>query len=69
MPKQEFAHREFLEIRIDTEETRKLHDFIAIGKHVLKEWELSPQKEEELEKFATEFLADWDTFIKEEQDR
>ena len=68
-PKHEFAHREFLEIRIDTDETNKLHDFLSLGQHFLDKWELSPQKEAELKKFATEFLADWNTFIKEEKDR
>ena len=69
MPKHEFAHREFLEIRIDVDEISKLHDFLSIGKHFLKEWKLSPQKEAELSKFVEGFLQNWDTFIKKEREQ
>ena len=68
MPNQEFAHREFLEIRIDIDEISKLHDFISIGRHFIKEWKLSTNKEEEMEKFATEFLADWEEFSRKERE-
>ena len=66
-PKHEFAHREFLEIRIDTDEISKLHDFLSIGKHFIKEWKLSTNKEEELTKFATDFLENWNTFTKQDR--
>jgi len=68
MPNQEFAHREFLEIRIDIDEVSKLHDFLSIGKHFIKHWQLSPAKEEELEKFVTEFLENWETFSRKERE-
>lgn len=67
MPNQEFAHREFLEIRINIDEVNKLHDFLSIGKHFIKQWDLTPGKEEELEKFAKDFLADWEAFSKKER--